>query len=273
MKNPPVLIKGDELFLNEIAEDHYETSRDLSKYLLMHYGSPEDVFESPHHPLAFAHGYPERISRILQSAALAKGVTVSRALDVGCSVGGVAHALSRWVDTLVCGVDASARSIDVATTLTQNEGGTFGVVQQGPYSRYVSVRVSGPESGPEVGFEVGDACDLHYEEQFDAVILSNVLDRVAHPGECLRQFEADDGPLRRGGLLLIACPWSWYPDYSRPEEWFGSARDEITSEDDLKTRMSGGFTMVHESDQPAVLRQNPREYDYFNAHVTVWEKL
>lgn len=272
MKNPPVLIKGDELFLNEAMDDHYETSRDISKYLLMHYGSLEDVFESTHHPLAFAHGYPQRISGILQNVSLNKGVTVSRALDVGCSVGGIAHALSRWVDTLVLGMDASTRSIDVATALTRSRGGIFGVIQQGPYARNVSVRVGGSESGPEVSFEVGDACGLRYEKQFDAVILSNVLDRVTHPGECLRQFHAEDGPLRPGGLLLIACPWSWYPDYSRPEEWFGSTKDEITSEDDLKARMSEGFTLVHESNEPAVLRQNPREYDYFNAHVTVWKK-
>jgi SAM-dependent methyltransferase len=273
LKTLPTLVKGDELLLDDSLEDVYEASRDISKYLLMHYGSLEDVFGERDHPLAMAHGYPQRLSRVLQLAASRTETRVLRALDVGCSVGGVSHALSGWVEEQVLGLDVSARSIDVASSLTLHGGGTFGVIQQGPFSQEVTFRVRDESERCEVGFQVGDACDLDGLGSFDVVVLSNVLDRVPDPGGCLDQFLTEGGPLSSGGLLVVACPWSWYPEFSKPEKWFGSPDGSMSSEDHLKERLKAGFSLVHEGDEPAVLRQNPREYDYFNAHVTVWKKF
>lgn len=275
MTVPPVLIKGDDLFQDDSSLDPYETTRDLSKYLLMHYAAIDDVFERPHHPLATAHGYPQRLSTMLELSALRSGTRVRRALDVGCSVGGVSHALSTWVEEEVTGIDMSPRSIDVAQTLTRHGCGTFQVVQQGPFAREVHIRV--PDVSPRrarVEFTVGDACRLDGPEArgVDAVVLSNVLDRVADPEACLRQFLDSGDILGEGGLLMVACPWSWYPEYSRPDVWLGSGRDSTPSEQAVKDILSEGFELLLEGDEGAVLRQNPREYDYFEAHVTVWRK-
>jgi SAM-dependent methyltransferase len=276
MTIPPVLLKGDDLFQDDSALDPYENTRDLSKYLLMHYGDLDDVFERPHHPLAGAHGYPQRLSTMLELCALRTGTRVARALDVGCSVGGVTHALGTWVREKVTGVDISPRSIDVARTLARHGAGTFHVVQQGPFAREVHVAVPAPAPGrAEVDFRVGDACRLAElgVTGADAVVLSNVLDRVEDPGACLRQFTEPGGVLRDGGLLMVACPWSWYPEYSSAESWLGSAADRVPSEQAVKDLLTaGGLELLMEGDEGAVLRQNPREYDYFEAHVTVWRK-
>ena len=277
MTVPPVLLKGDDLFEDDPTLGPYENTRDLSKYLLMHYGRIDDVFERPHHPLATSHGYPQRLSDLLELCALRSGTRVRRALDAGCSVGGVAHALGGWVEERVTGIDVSPRSIDVARTLHRHGCGTFSVVQQGPYTREVHVRVPVPGEGrARVDFEVGDACDLgllgETTRGVDAAVLSNVLDRVADPERCLRQFTDSDAFLRPGGLLMVACPWSWYPAYSDPERWLGSSSDHTPSEEAVKQLLGTAFDLLAESDEGAVLRQNPREYDYFEAHVTVWRK-
>ncbi|MGY1584760.1 methyltransferase domain-containing protein [Streptomyces sp. MN13] len=277
MTVPPVLLKGDDLFEDDSALGPYENTRDISKYLLMHYGQIDDVFERPHHPLATAHRYPQRLSALLELCALRSGTQVRRALDLGCSVGGVSHALSDWVEQSVTGIDVSPRSIDVARTLNRHGCGTFNVIQQGPYAREVHIRVPSSSDGRAVvAFEVGDACDLRLvgeaARDVDAVVLSNVLDRVADPEACLHQFTDSDEFLRPGGLLMVACPWSWYPAYSTPERWLGSSSDHTPSEEAVKQMLGNAFDLLAESDEGAVLRQNPREYDYFEAHVTVWRK-
>ncbi|MCF3134040.1 class I SAM-dependent methyltransferase [Streptomyces olivochromogenes] len=270
---PPVLLKSDELFGDDKTGLPYDKSREISRYLLMHYGAVDDVFDRPRHPLADAHGYPRRLSRMLQDSALRTGSRVRRVLDVGCNVGGVTHALSEWAEDLVIGVDISPRSIEIAQTLTRSGGGTFSVAELGPFTRDIELRLPATDGRAEVRFEVGDAGALKGgPDAFDAVLLSNVLDRVDDPAACLAQFSAGADLLRPGGLLMIACPWSWYPEYSHPGTWLGSAQDHTSSEEGLKRLLEADFTLVDEADQAGVLRQNPREYDYFEAHVTVWRK-
>ncbi|MEV6602289.1 methyltransferase domain-containing protein [Actinoplanes sp. NPDC051346] len=272
MTFPAPLLKGDELLAVD-TDTPYEASRDISKYLLMHYGTRDDQFDRATHPLALAHGYCQRLSSLLQEFAQRSGTPVARALDVGCSVGGVTHALSGWVTDEVVGVDISRRSIEVAQTLTRHGGGTFSVMEQGPFHREVHVRVADSDSRARVRFEIGDADRLSEPDgSFDAVLLSNVLDRVRQPSACLKQFTASDRILRRGGLIMVACPWSWYAEYSDPRVWLGSAATGDPSENALKALLQNDLELLLETDEPGVLRQNPREYDYFESHVTVWRK-
>jgi SAM-dependent methyltransferase len=272
MTVPPVLLKGDELLEHDPGET-YDTSRDLSKFLLMHYGGLEDLFDRRPHPLADAHGFCRRLSDLLRTSAAATGTPVARALDVGCSVGGLSHELARWVSDEVVGVDASPRSVGIAQSLTEHGGGTFSVIEQGPFHREVRISVAEPPDRAYVRFEVGDANALRVmPEPFDAVVLSNVLDRVGQPAACLEQLSGSDDILRTGGLLMVACPWSWFAEYSHHSEWLGSAATRTPSEPALKTLLLADFDLVGESDEPGVLRENPREYDYFESHVTVWRK-
>ena len=272
MTMPPVLLKGDELLEHDTGAQ-YDTSRDLSKYLLMHYGRVEDQFDRRPHPLAAAHGYCQRLSGLLRSCAQRTGIRVTRAFDIGCNVGGLSHALSGWVADEVVGIDVNPRSVGIAKSLTEHGGGTFSVIEQGPFYREVHIQVAEPSERARVTFEVGDANSLRPKgEPFDAVVLSNVLDRVWQPAECLRRLSEADDILRPGGLLMVACPWAWFAQYSHPSEWLGSAATRTPSTQALKAMLSKDFELIAESDEPGVLRENPREYDYFESHVTVWHK-
>lgn len=270
----PVLLKSDELFGKDNTAGSYDRSREISRYLLMHYGAAIDVFDDPGHPLAAAHGFPRRLSRMLESAARRNGLRVARMLDGGCNVGGVTHELSTWVEQLVVGVDLSERAVEIARTIALSGGGTYSVLDLGPFTRDLELHLPAPDGRAAVRFEVGDAGALDLGARpYDAVLLSNVLDRVEDPAACLAQFTDDDSLLRPGGMLAVACPWSWSPEYSDACLWLGSAQDRVTSETALKSLLSScGLTLTDEVNLDCVLRQSPREYDYFDAHVTVWIK-
>lgn len=266
-----VLLDSATLFQPERPGQVYDRPREISRYLLMHYGSREDTFDRPDHPLAGAYGYAQRLSEALRLAAAGTGTDVRTALDVGCNVGGVTHQLATWVADLVVGLDISPRAVEVARELTAAGTAIFHV-SDGPATR--PVRVSVPERRcAEVSFEVGDGAALPSRRGgYDAVLVSNVLDRVADPADCLTQFRDSGRVLREGGLLMIACPWSWYPEYSDPAMWLGADDPEKSSEAALKALLGDDFALVAETNEPGVLRQNPREYDYFEAHVSIWRK-
>lgn len=267
----PVLLSGDEL-LREDTATPYESARAISTYLLMHYGTVEDAFERPHHPLAAYQDYPRRLARALEFAALRTGTSVRSALDVGCNVGGVSHALAGWVRESVLGIDLSPRAVRAARVLAHHGAGVFAVVEQGPFTRDVHVVLPATRRA-QVRFDVGDACDLaSLGRAFDAVVMSNVLDRVADPAAALAQFTASADVLRRGGLLMVACPWSWRGEFSGPHAWLGCARGRVTSGEGVKRLLSPAFDLVMEEDHGGVLRHHPREHEYFESHVTVWKK-
>jgi SAM-dependent methyltransferase len=268
-----VLVKSDELFSYDLSAQPYDQPREISQYLLMHFGSFGDLFGRPGHPLGAAYGYPHRLSAALRTAAETTGVTVRRALDVGCNVGGLSVQAAGWVQDLVLGIDVSPRAIEVARSVVRHGGGVFSVLESGPFTRQVEIRL--PAGRARVEFAVADAGALTalpaVADGFDAVLLSNVLDRVEDPVACLQQFAGSDRILPAGGLLLVACPWSWDPRFSHPGSWLGSDRG-VDSGSSLRRLLGRGFDLICERDEPGVLRHNPREYDYFESQVTVWRK-
>jgi SAM-dependent methyltransferase len=65
---------------------------------------------------------------------------------------------------------------------------------------------------------VGDAADPPFEgSSFDAVLLLNVLDSATRPRVVLGQADA---LLRRGGRLIISCPYAWNDAITAPAEQF-----------------------------------------------------
>ncbi|MBZ9640905.1 bifunctional 2-polyprenyl-6-hydroxyphenol methylase/3-demethylubiquinol 3-O-methyltransferase UbiG [Streptomyces sp. PSKA30] len=186
---------------------------------------------------------------MLRECTVRAGTDVARALDVGCNVGGLSYALSEWVGDQVVGVDISPRAVDVAKAVARNRGGTFHVAEQGPFTREVRIRLNRAASRADLAYEVRDAERLRgFAIGFDAVVLSNVLDRVNDPTAYLGQFLDSADVLRSGGLLMVACPWSWEPRFSHPDAWLGSAggqgpqrpRPEGDPQVRLRARRGGG---------------------------------
>ena len=74
-----------------------------------------------------------------------------RVLDVGCGIGTLAHDIADKSKAIVTGIDINQKNIDVAKSRFHHKNATF---------------------------ILGDALEKRFEEKFDVVVLSNVLEHI-----------------------------------------------------------------------------------------------
>lgn len=257
----------------QMVKDPYLTVGMRDRYLLMHFANIEETFGAADHDLVRAHGYTQRLMGVLTRTAEQIRVPVDRVMDVGCAVGGGTFALAAGAARDVVGVDLSPLLIDTATMLARGESIDYVRVDQGEVGTTLTARAPVPNDGTKIEFVVGDALDLPDSlGVFDAVVLADLLDCVDGPEACLRQFADSDRFLRSGGLLLVASPWSWNPAQANRQKWLGGRTGSPSSEQEVRRILSDAFELVAQSNEPGVLRDHGRHYEYLNADVTVWRK-
>ncbi|MEO3867409.1 5-histidylcysteine sulfoxide synthase [Nonomuraea sp. B12E4] len=271
------LISAPDPAAADVEEDQYSTKEMLDRYLMLHFATVQETFGSEDRLLAIAHAYPRRLALLLLREAERLGLSLERVLDVGCAVGGSSFTLAADGAAAgvrhVVGADLSSQFVQTANKLALGQAVPYDRVDQGEVRTRLHARAPQPADGARVEFIVADAVTLPEElEGFDAVILANLLDRVADPRACLRQFTESDRLLTSGGLLLVASPWSWQPAYTAPDLWLGARSLAPTSEYEVRRFLGEAFDLVAESDEPGVLRDHRRHYEYFSADVSLWRK-
>src|SRR5947209_9151553 len=106
---------------------YYETDRALSEYLLLHFGTAEQILPYPFGPSGALH-FPVRcVAECIGSTPLPPE---ARALELGCAVGRAAFELARYCSSVVA-IDNSARLIDAARRLQKNGRIDFLYVDEG----------------------------------------------------------------------------------------------------------------------------------------------
>ena len=106
---------------------------------------------------------------------------------------------------------------------------------------------------------------------FDAALLSNLLCRLPDPAACLQQFVQDDVILKSGGILVLVSPNSWMDQYTPSDKFIDGQSNEQALE--KLAVILQGFTLVHDSDLPFMIREHRRKYEYVVSQVSVWRKL
>lgn len=177
----------------------------------------------------------------------------ARALDIGCAVGGSAFRLAETFGEVI-GIDASEMFVDVAKKMQTDGEMKYTLRAFGDLGRECVARVS-PSEGADAfeaiaarcDFRVGDACALCGQVvplggRFDAVLVSNLLCRVAEPRKVL---DALVELVEEDGLVFIASPFSWSEEYTPREEWIGGTETQDDSPLALKSEMyKRGFVEV-----------------------------
>jgi len=240
-----------------MSDNIYETQRLVDEYLLFHYGTSEDVLGWAGGPVD-ATGFPERVARHAADA------PVGRALDIGAAVGLSSYVLSEEAEEVI-GIDFSHAFVQAAKELKQNQSQTISRLIEGNVRDEVIIRR--PEYGnPErITYQQGDAMNLGEElGTFDRILAANLICRLPEPKRFLDRLPS---LLNDGGIVVLATPCTWLEEFTPPEN-FPQGR----TLDWLKQEMGANFDLVKETNEPFLIRETARKFQWSVSQVTIWKK-
>ncbi|MCH7228351.1 putative 4-mercaptohistidine N1-methyltransferase [Haloferula sp. A504] len=239
-----------------MAENPYESDKLVSEYLLFHYGSADEILP-PDAPAGMA----EALDFAVRTPAHA--TTGGRALDLGCAVGRSAYEMSRTCDE-VTGIDFSHAFVRAAAALAQGPL---------PYSRLDEAHRSTPLEAKlpqgvhaeRVHFEQGDAMNLRPDlGAFDLVHAANLLCRLPEPERLLRRLPE---LVVSGGELILATPCTWLGEFTPPENW-----PEGPTLDWLQGHLGGEFELLSSTDEPFLIRETARKFQWTSSQLSHWRR-
>ena len=255
--------------------DKYDTDELVNQYLLFHFGSQA---EQQDEALAKRIEFPSVVNLIDRTVELMNQFAPRwvKALDLGCAVGRSTFELARTFDSVV-GLDYSDAFIDAAEHLRQQQSMEYKRWDTGAHHTRLKASIDERIDRERIGFVQGDAANLagapmvQNNEQYDAILLSNLMCRLSAPAQCLQQFTESDRYLKSGGILVISSPNTWMAQYTDPANFLDGADSAETLA--ALGECLPGFELLHEEDLPFMIREHRRKYEYIVAQVSVWRKL
>ena len=255
-------VEGNELEIEE--ENIYETDELVSQYCDFQYG--DEYFGVQNFAIACAQ----------KAIAYTKDINQGSALDLGCATGRASFELAKAFDK-VCGIDFSARFVQVGVELKQNN--KVGYYQNGEGDLKTRYEVHLDELGlsdvsKKVEFWQGDACNLksHFSN-YDLIMATNLIDRLYEPRLFLDNVYER---INEGGYLVLTSPYTWLEDYTDKKFWIGGYEDEngkaVSTLDGLIEILKEHFSLVATEDVPFVIRETPRKYQHTLSQMSVWKK-
>lgn len=239
----------------------YESEKLLGEYLLFHFGSGDEILPPDRAwPAGMRHalGFPARTVRHFS------GNPVSDGLDLGCAVGRSAFEMSKTCGC-VLGMDFSLSFIRAAEAL--RNGGVIA------YERLEEAAIRTPLSAslpdgvfPErVRFLQGDAMDLPADlGSFDRVHAANLLCRLPEPKRLLDRLPS---LVKSGGELVLATPCTWLEEFTPPENWPPHGTFAW-----LKDLLDPDFALVRQAEEPFLIRETARKFQWTTSMITLWRR-
>lgn len=250
----------------------YESKDGLGQYLLLHFGSREETSRYPL-PSGNCLDFPRRCASLLREAAREYGVPTDRALDLGCAVGGATFELARDFRD-VHGIDLSTQFIATANALREQGRIEYTIREEGAVHSHRVAAIDPCIDRSRVQFETGDACGLPEDfGPFNAILIANLLCRLPNPEACLARLGGPHGIVARGGLVLVVSPYSWMTDYTPRTAWLGGrAEGEADSANGLRSILDEEFELIRESEEPLLIREHARKFEYIVSHAMLWRR-
>lgn len=235
-----------------MGNEVYETDQLVSDYLLFHYLEAKRFM-----PWSFAPS--DALDFPVRTARYAEGKVYNRILDLGCGVGRASFELAAYAQS-VLGVDFSHAFADTAQSLAK--GSSISLKREsGVYE------ISAPpiREGVEVSFKQGDAMDFQIQKtwgKFDLIHAANLLCRLPDPTLFLEKLP---DLLNNGAKVILATPFSWLDEFTAVE------RQPVgDSWEWLKLIMADKFELETEADEPFMIREHVRKYQWCVSKVSVW---
>ena len=239
----------------------YESNKLLAEYLLFHYGSDEEVLPAEG---AWPEGMHGALGFAVRTVSHFSSDPVERSLDLGCAVGRSSFELARNSKE-VLGIDFSSRFIWAAGALASGGGIPYERLEEGHVSTALEARAPEAVDLKRVSFAEGDAMRLPEDlGSFDRVHAANLICRLPEPLKLLRRLPELVKP---GGELVLATPATWLAEFTPPENWpKGSTRDWLVEQ------LSDSLELTNELEEPFLIRETARKFQWTRSLVTVWKR-
>lgn len=190
--------------------------------------------------------------------------TVARGLDLGCAVGRSAFEMSRTCQKVI-GIDFSHAFIRAAEALRNGESVTYDRREEAAQVTRLQASISRPNPASTILFQQGDAMDLPESlGSFDRVHAANLLCRLPEPERLLKRLPSLVKP---GGELVLATPCTWLEAFTPPENWPVDGTLNW-----LKMKLGPDFTLIREAEEPFLIRETARKFQWTHSLVTVWRR-
>ncbi len=241
--------------------DIYEDPGVLAEYLLFHYGSANEILPPE---VGWPAGMTESLDFAVRTPSRFSRSQVGRGLDLGCAVGRSTFEMSRRCEQ-VTGIDFSHAFIGAANRLREGHQEFYERLDEAHHK--TTLRAVLPE-GIDPGkseFLQGDAMHLPDDlGTFDRVHAANLICRLTDPELLLARFP---DLLNPGGELVLATPCTWLEGFTAPEKW--PAGDTLTW---LKDHLGSQFELKACGDEPFLIRETARKFQWTRSMLTVWRK-
>ncbi|MEY3395241.1 MAG: hypothetical protein RL346_1477 [Verrucomicrobiota bacterium] len=242
--------------------DIYEQDHILAEYLLFHYGTADEILDPEvrwpdgmRQALDFAKRTPQHFSQR----------PVARGLDLGCAVGGSSFEMSKRCDEVI-GLDFSHRFVHAANAIKNDGKLAYWRWDEAGLKTCLSAHVPSGADPARVSFVQGDAMQLPEGlGRFDRVHAANLICRLSRP-----QLLLDRLPdlMVRGGELVMATPCTWLETFTPSGLW--PRPDTMTW---LSEQLAGTFELKTKTDEPFLIRETARKFQWSRSLVTVWVRV
>lgn len=224
----------------------------------MHYGENDELMPWSFGP-SDAIGFPQRTVSYFpdKSGSL-------RALDLGCAVGRSTFELSQSCHEVI-GIDASASFIQAAEVLTTQGEINYSILETAGMTQPAIARIPTGSHPERVSFQHGDAMNLPDDlGTFDNVHAANLICRLPDPVKLLNCLPSLVKP---GGHLILATPCTWLDEFTPPDH-----QPESDTLEWLKNQLSGAFDLVSQHNEPFLIRETARKFQWTVSLVTLWNR-
>ncbi len=239
----------------------YESDKILSEYLLFHFGTAEEILPPGR---AWPAGMREALDFAKRTPAHFSTSRVARGLDLGCAVGRSAFEMAATCEEVV-GIDFSHAFIRAAETL--RDGGVLAYErrEEASISTPLEARLPDGIDGSKIRFFQGDAMDLPDDlGSFGRVHAANLICRLPEPKRLLDRLPTLVMP---GGELVLATPCTWLEEFTPTENWPVGGTFEW-----LKQSLTPHFTFERQVEEPFLIRETARKFQWTTSLVTVWRR-
>ena len=239
----------------------YEDPTVLDEYLLFHYGESDEILAPE---VAWPEGMRQALDFAKRTPSHFSDQQVSRGLDLGCAVGRSTYEMSRNCEKVV-GLDFSHGFIQAANRLKREGEIEYSRRDEGNLRTGLWAKLPSGIDVSRNDFLQGDAMHLPQElGVFDRVHAANLLCRLTAPEMLLDRLPS---LLRPGGELVLATPCTWLEGFTPRVNW--PQADTIGW---LEDNLSDSFKLISKGDEPFLIRETARKFQWTRSMLTVWER-